>query len=214
METIYELETFTVKLAVSEPVMEHAGSSEEAVEILRPIYAQLDADQEHFLLLFLNGKNKIRGYKVVSTGDISSSLIHPAIVFRAVLLFGAVAFIAAHNHPSGDPEPSEADRKITRRLVDCAETFGIRFLDHVILGDGRYFSFSNRGMMQGEDSKIAAAAAAWRADHGIPPIGSPTGKGGRHRGAYKDRKAKRRDAGIPRGPRIKQAVVPEPPAAS
>ena len=145
METIYELETFTVKLAVAERDLEHCYSSESAVEISRPIYAKLDADQEHFSLLLLNNKNKIRAYKVMFSGSLTASLVHPREVYRAVCLYGAAAVIFVHNHPSGDPAPSPEDIDITRRLEEVGAVLGVRVLDHVILGDGRYFSFSDRG---------------------------------------------------------------------
>jgi DNA repair protein RadC len=149
MDTCYELETFTVKLAVSESLATAARSSYDAVEILRPVYADLDADQEHFALLLLDNKNKVRAFKIISSGSQTSSVVHPAIVFRNTLLFGACAIIVAHNHPSGDPSPSTEDIELTRRLKSCAEIFGIRLLDHVVLGAGRYFSFSDRGILEG-----------------------------------------------------------------
>jgi len=211
METIYELETFTVKLAVAEGDLEHCYSSESAVEISRPIYAKLDADQEHFSLLLLNNKNRIRAYKVMFSGSLTASLVHPREVYRAVCLYGAAAVVFVHNHPSGDPAPSPEDIEITDRLKKVGDVLGVRVLDHVVLGEGRSFSFSDRGMLEGGGLPVAPTS---RASLGVEQIGAPTGKGGRYRGPYKDRKATRKDAGIPRGPRIKQAVVPEPPAAS
>ena len=160
METIYELETFTVKLAVAERDLEHCYSSESAVEISRPIYAKLDADQEHFSLLLLNNKNKIRAYKVMFSGSLTASLVHPREVYRAVCLYGAAAVIFVHNHPSGDPAPSPEDIDITRRLEEVGAVLGVRVLDHVILGDGRYFSFSDRGMPGGGGAPIAAPSRA------------------------------------------------------
>jgi len=149
METLYELEleTFTVKLAVAERDLEHCYSSESAVEISRPIYAKLDVDQEHFSLLLLNNKNKIRAYKVMFSGSLTASLVHPREVYRAVCLYGAAAVIFVHNHPSGDPAPSPEDVDITHRLKTVGDVMGVGVLDHVILGDRRYFSFSDKGIM-------------------------------------------------------------------
>lgn len=188
METIYELETFTVKLAVAERDLDACRSSEDAAALMRPVYAQLDADIEHFSVLFLNNKNRLRGYKVVSSGSLTASLVHPREVYRAVCLYGAAAVVFVHNHPSGDPAPSPEDIDITHRLKKVGDVLGVRVLDSVILGDGRHFSFSDRGMLDGGPDTSDAAAAAWRAAHGIPAIGSPTGKGGRFRGAYKRKK--------------------------
>jgi proteasome lid subunit RPN8/RPN11 len=147
METIYELETFTVKLAVAERELDACRSSEDAAALMRPVYAQLDADIEHFTVLFLNNKNRLRGYKVVSSGTLTASLVHPREVYRAVCLYGAAAVVFVHNHPSGDPAPSPEDIDITRRLKEVGDVMGVRVLDHVVLGDGRSFSFSDKGMM-------------------------------------------------------------------
>lgn len=147
METCYELETFKVRLTVSEPPSKKARHSEEAAAIMRPIYADLDADQEHFTVLLLDNKNKLRGFKILSSGSQTASLVHPIMVFRAAVLFGAMAIVIGHNHPAGDPEPSPEDFEITRRIKECADLFGIRLLDHIVLGDGRYYSFSDRGTL-------------------------------------------------------------------
>jgi len=144
METCYELETFKVKLMVSEPLTEKVREPAAAWRILKLIYADLDADQEHFAVLLLNNKNVLRGYKVISSGSQTSSLIHPALVFRAAILFGACAIIVAHNHPSGDPSPSANDIEITQRLMKCGEVFGLPVRDHLILGDRRYYSFEDK----------------------------------------------------------------------
>jgi len=213
METLYELEleTFKVRLMVAEHDLESCRSSEDIAALSRPIYASLDDDIEYFVALFLNNKNRLRGYKVISSGSLTASLVHPREVYRAVCLYGAASVIFVHNHPSGDPAPSSEDIDLTRRLKVVGDVLGVRVLDHVVLGNGRYFSFSDKGMLDGGGLPIAPTS---RASLGVEQIGAPTGKGGRHRGPYKDRKATRKDAGIPRGPRIKQAVVPEPPAAS
>jgi DNA repair protein RadC len=97
--------------------------------------------------LLLNNKNRVRAHKVISSGSLTASLVHPREVFKSVILYGAAAVILCHNHPSGDPEPSPEDIEITRRLVQCGEIFGIRMLDHVILGADSIFSFADRGMM-------------------------------------------------------------------
>ena len=94
-----------------------------------------------------NNKNQINGYKEVSTGTLTSSLVSPAEVFLAALRLRAAAIICVHNHPSGDPMPSQEDQEITRRLKECGEMLAIRELDHVILGTDRYYSFSDRGLL-------------------------------------------------------------------
>lgn len=100
---------------------------------------------EMFLLLLLNGKNRVTRDEVISEGSLTASLVHPREVFTPAIRHSAAAVICVHNHPSGDPEPSAEDREITRRLVDCGDLLGVRVLDHIIIGDGRYFSFLDRG---------------------------------------------------------------------
>ncbi len=147
METLYELETFKVRLKVSEPETAQARSPQQVQAILRPIYADLDADQEHFTVLLLNNKNYVRAHKLLSSGSQTASLVHPSIVFRYAVLFGACALVLAHNHPCGILDPSQEDMDITRRIMKCGELFGIRVLDHIILGNGLYYSMSDHGLM-------------------------------------------------------------------
>lgn len=148
----YRLETFTVHDS-SKPDggTFRAGvplrSSEDVARFARPIYDTMDADKEHFVLLVLNNKNKLVGFKVISTGSLTASLVHPREVFTAALELRAAAVIFLHNHPSGDPAPSPEDIDITKRLKECADLLGIRCLDHIVLGQDRFFSFSDKGML-------------------------------------------------------------------
>jgi DNA repair protein RadC len=147
----YRLKTFQVQF-VAEPAEFPAGStcgaSNDVERLARSIYQRLDADKEHFLLLTLNNKNRVNGFKVVSTGSLTASLVHPREVWRAALHLCAAAVIFVHNHPSGEPAPSQEDQEITRRLKETGDMLGIRVLDHVVLGDNeRFFSFSDRGLI-------------------------------------------------------------------
>jgi DNA repair protein RadC len=142
----YTVTTFKVRLEVCD-VGDRTGASEDVVHVARPIFAELDADKEHFLLLALNNKNRINGYKVISTGTLTATLIRPGDVYSAALDLRAAAVVFVHNHPSGDPMPSPEDQELTRRLKECGEMLAIRVLDHVILGADRYYSFSDRGLL-------------------------------------------------------------------
>lgn len=104
-------------------------------------------DREHFLVLALDGKNRLLGVETISVGTLTASLVHPREVMKGLLLANAAAFIVAHNHPSGDPTPSAEDVAITKRVKDCADLFGIRLLDHVILGRERYVSMCDEGLL-------------------------------------------------------------------
>src|SRR5438552_18024409 len=102
-------------------------------------------DREQFVVVVLDGKNRIMGFNVVSIGSLTAALVHPREVFKAAILSNAAALILAHNHPSGDPTPSAEDRALTVRLRQCGELVGIRVLDHVVIGRGRYASMAEEG---------------------------------------------------------------------
>ena len=142
----YTVTTFKVRLEVCGQG-DRTAASDDVMRIVRPIFAELDADKEHFVLLALNNKNRINGYKLISTGTLTASLIRPGDVYRAALHLAAAAVVFVHNHPSGDPAPSQEDLEITRRLKECGEILAIRVLDHVILGADHYYSFSDRGLL-------------------------------------------------------------------
>jgi len=125
-----------------------AGGPDEAVAVLRAVFATLDADREHFVILALDAKNAARGYKACATGGMSAGCIDPKTIFRDALALGAYALVVAHNHPSGDPMPSTEDKATTRRLCEGGVLLGMPIRDHIVLGDaGRYFSFRREGLM-------------------------------------------------------------------
>lgn len=106
-----------------------------------------ESDREVFLTLPLDGKNQVLGFHVVSVGSLTAALVHPREVFKLAILASAAAIILVHNHPSGDPEPSAEDRAITERLKQAGELLGIKVIDHVIIGDGRFRSFAEENLI-------------------------------------------------------------------
>ena len=104
-----------------------------------------DAEQEVFLVLLLDRKQRIKRVVEVSVGTLDSSIVHPREVFRDAIREAAASVLAVHNHPSGDPSPSEEDLYLTRRLVAAAEVLGLQFLDHVIVCRNGYHSFREAG---------------------------------------------------------------------
>jgi DNA repair protein RadC len=124
-------------------------SAEDVFHFAKTIYANLDADREHFIVIVQNNKNRVHGYKVVSSGTLTASLVHPREVLTAVLNpeWRAAAVILLHNHPSGDSAPSPEDIDITCRLKEIFDIMGIRLNDHIVLGHERFFSFSDKGML-------------------------------------------------------------------
>ena len=108
-----------------------------------------DVDREHFLVLLLDQKNKVIGIHTVSIGSLTASVVHPREVFKPAILSNAAAIILAHNHPSGQPQPSQEDRVLTVRLVTAGKLLGISVLDPVIFGEATsaYFSFAAEGLL-------------------------------------------------------------------
>ena len=104
-------------------------------------------DREEFVVIGLDGKNKMIFLNSVSIGCLTASIVHPREVFKAAILGNAVALILCHNHPSGDPSPSSEDIEITKRLVAAGDLLGIKILDHIIMGDDRYLSFADKGLI-------------------------------------------------------------------
>lgn len=103
-------------------------------------------DKEHFKIILLNTKNHVLGVELISVGSLNSSIVHPREIFKSAIRRSAAAIILAHNHPSGDPSPSREDEEVTRRLREAGKILGIEVVDHVILGDNRYFSFREGGL--------------------------------------------------------------------
>jgi len=102
-------------------------------------------DRESFKALFLDAKNRVTAAETLFTGTLTASSVYPREVVRAALDRSAAAVIFAHNHPSGDPEPSPADFSITRQLVFACQTMGITVHEHIIIGSNRYYSFADEG---------------------------------------------------------------------
>jgi DNA repair protein RadC len=106
-----------------------------------------DCRKEYFLTLLLDGKNRIIRRVQVSEGSLNQSIVHPREVFIPAVKESAAAVILVHNHPTGDPAPSPEDIAITRRLREAGDIMGIKVLDHIIVGDGEFVSFVERGLL-------------------------------------------------------------------
>lgn len=107
-----------------------------------------DCRQEEFWALYLDSQNRVLQERRLTVGLLNSSLVHPREVFAPALTAAAASLVLSHNHPSGDPEPSPEDLDVTRQLVASGELLGIPVRDHVVLGDGRYVSLMERGMLR------------------------------------------------------------------
>lgn len=136
------------------PAVETPFSFHSSKDVYDNMKGYQKADRELFLLLFLDTKNNCINIETHTIGAIDSSAVYPREVFRSALLKNATSVIFVHNHPAGDPTPSEADKVITQQLVFCSEVIGVKVLDHIILGDGgRYFSFADQGLIDDYEVK-------------------------------------------------------------
>ncbi len=97
--------------------------------------------QEHFVAVYLDTKNKILSHRVLFIGTLNESCIHPRDIFKEAFLQNACSVLVLHNHPSGDPGPSKSDIECTKQLEEIAQVMGIQFIDHVIVGKNKWFSF-------------------------------------------------------------------------
>ncbi|MBZ4645006.1 MAG: repair protein RadC [Petroclostridium sp.] len=103
--------------------------------------------QEHFKVIMLNVKNRVLKQVDVSIGTLNASLVHPRDVFSEPIRNKCASIILVHNHPSGDPSPSQEDIEVTKRIVESGKILGIDVLDHIIIGDGKYISLKEKGYM-------------------------------------------------------------------
>lgn len=101
--------------------------------------------QEHFVCLYLNTKNHIIGREMIFIGSLNSSIVHPREVYKEAIRRSSASVICLHNHPSGDATPSREDIDVTRRLQEAGRILGIELLDHVIIGDGQFYSLKEKG---------------------------------------------------------------------
>ena len=103
--------------------------------------------KEHFKIAILDTKNQILAIENISIGTLNASIVHPRDVFKIAIKRNANSLILIHNHPSGDPNPSNEDISITNRLIDAGNLIGIKVLDHIIIGDNKYISFKEKNLV-------------------------------------------------------------------
>ena len=141
-----KLKTITLKVK-EEPALETASNSRSAYEIANSIYRNLSDDQEHFCVLFLNGANKVTGFKVLFSGGMNAATVDLKVVFRNALLFGARSLILVHNHPSSTLTASQEDIRITQETKQAGKLLGIKILDHIIITNNSYLSMADESII-------------------------------------------------------------------
>lgn len=127
----------------------YLANAEEAANYFMPLLRY--EKREQFWVLTLNAHNRVTDVKAVAHGNLNNALVHPRDVFKFACLRDAASIIVAHNHPSGEVSPSLDDQKLTKCLVAAGSFMGIPVLDHIIIGDGIYYSFQEDGTLPKED---------------------------------------------------------------
>lgn len=127
---------------------EYGQKIESAKDVFKLLKNDLgNKKKEHFKVLSLDSRNKLISIDNVSVGTINTNLVHPREVFKTAIQHLAVSIILVHNHPSGNPEPSEDDLEITKRLIESGKIMGIDILDHIIITKNKFFSFKDKGLI-------------------------------------------------------------------
>lgn len=147
---LYKLPVYKVQL-VREATTEGPKairSPKDAADILETYLT--GADREHFVVLLMDTKHKVRGVHTASIGGLSAAVVHPRDIFKAAILANSAAVILGHNHPSGDPTPSREDIDVTRRLTEAGKLLGVEVLDSLVVGgEGsvKYVSFREKSLL-------------------------------------------------------------------
>lgn len=144
-------------LRIGEPLLadyEFASTAIDSPKALHDFWRNLvavqpdhEADKENLVAVALNTRLKATSWHLVALGSQNECIAHPREIFRTAIIQNAYGLILAHNHPSGDPAPSEADRRLTKRLTEAAEILQIRLLDHVVIGNPDHYSFREAGLI-------------------------------------------------------------------
>ncbi|MDI9412307.1 MAG: DNA repair protein RadC [Bacillota bacterium] len=142
------LAAFELAKRLADSRMEFQGVVNSPQDAAQLVLRELSlADKEHFMIIMLNTKHRVIAKKTISIGHLQASLVHPREMFKEAIRRSSAAVILVHNHPSGDLTPSRDDISTTERLRDVGELLGIDVLDHIIVGNNRYLSFREQGLL-------------------------------------------------------------------
>lgn len=142
------LAAFELAKRLADSKMEFQGVVNSPQDAAQLVLRELSlADKEHFMIIMLNTKHRVIAKKTISIGHLHASLVHPREMFKEAIRRSSAAVILVHNHPSGDLTPSKDDISTTERLREVGELLGIDVLDHIIIGNNRYLSFREQGLL-------------------------------------------------------------------
>lgn len=140
----------TLKNSIMDEMTPYHGKQysnpEAAFKLFRSCMEFLDEEREHFLMMSLDTKNNLKAVHIISIGSLNANIVHPREVFYFAIQDRAAAIIVGHNHPSGDPAPTQNDIDITRKLAESGKILGIEVYDHVVYGDTRFYSMKEEGL--------------------------------------------------------------------
>lgn len=137
--------SISYKNKVKASEMHKITSSRDAEDILRNIWSDKIEHVEQFVVLCLNRANKVLGWSLISTGGLAGTVADPKVIFQTALKANACSLILAHNHPSGNIQPSESDNRLTTKMVSAGKFLDLPVLDHLIICSDRYYSFADEG---------------------------------------------------------------------
>ena len=143
---VFTVKQFKVKGGRYDLESRKIRSPRDAFNVIEMVLDLQHAACENFGIITLNTKNAVAGLHVLSIGTLNAAMVHPREVFKAAVLNNAASLVCFHNHPSGDPTPSREDEEVTRKLVAAGEMMGIDVLDHIIIGDSRFYSLKENGI--------------------------------------------------------------------
>ena len=147
MITYKKVSVLSVREKAESPYGERIVKGIDTLPIILSLIPKGD-EREHFLAIYLDTRNHVIGASVISIGCLDASIVHPREVFRPAILLGAAHLIIAHNHPSGNVEPSAQDCDITRRLQLAGDVIGITLVDHIIVNEtGEFYAFQAMGRL-------------------------------------------------------------------
>lgn len=143
--------TLLTALELGKRISNTKGGQKRRIKHAADLYEEFSSEletktQEHFIAVFLNSKNEIIHYKTIFIGSANKSIVHPRDIYKEAIKYSAVKLMCIHNHPSGDPTPSEEDIAFTSRLIECGNLLQIPLLDHLIIGSHTYYSFYDHVM--------------------------------------------------------------------